>query len=427
MSQEILNNITRDERQAESVRKWITSKGRGTLECCTGYGKTRCATIIIRKFVSKLPSIRVLVVVPTSTLKEQWESIIDSLDLSKNVTVGIINTMAKSNYECDLLINDEIHRFSADSFRSIFTKVKYKYILGLTATFERLDDKHKLIEKYCPVIDTISLEVAKLNGWVSNFTEYQVIITVDDIDKYNEYNKEFYKHFEYFQFDFSLVMSMLGKTGFVNRAKYRDQLCANMDINDPRRKEIFKEVTYHATAFMRALQNRKKFIYNHPKKIDLVRKIINYRSDKKIITFSANVKMAESIGIGYVYTGKESKKKNRITVEEFSALNSGVINSVQLANEGFDCKGLSVGIVLGLDSSPIKSKQRTGRVIRKESDKYAEMFTIVIENTVECEWYSKSHTGTNYITIDEENLMKVLKGEPYETYKKKIQNFIYRF
>lgn len=37
MSQEILNNITRDERQAESVRKWITSKGRGTLECCTGF------------------------------------------------------------------------------------------------------------------------------------------------------------------------------------------------------------------------------------------------------------------------------------------------------------------------------------------------------------------------------------------------------
>lgn len=117
--------------------------------------------------------------------------------------------MAKSNYECDLLINDEIHRFSADSFRSIFTKVKYKYILGLTATFERLDDKHKLIEQYCPVIDTISLEVAKLNGWVSNFTEYQVIITVDDIDKYNEYNKEFYKHFEYFQFDFNKVKNKI--------------------------------------------------------------------------------------------------------------------------------------------------------------------------------------------------------------------------
>lgn len=27
---------TRDERQAESVAKWLKNKGRGTLECCTG-------------------------------------------------------------------------------------------------------------------------------------------------------------------------------------------------------------------------------------------------------------------------------------------------------------------------------------------------------------------------------------------------------
>ena len=55
------------------------------------------------------------------------------------------------------------------------------------------------------------------------------------------------------------------------------------------------------------------------------------------------------------------------------------------------------------------------------------MFTIAIENTVEWEWYKKSHEGVKYITIDEENLMKVLRGEPYEHYKKKIQNFTYRF
>lgn len=423
MIKDLFTPVTRDERQEESVRKWIKAKGRGTIVGCTGYGKTRCATIIIGKLIAKYPSIRVLVVVPNSTLQEQWIGILDSLGYSLNVRVGIINSIAKNDGECDLLVLDEIHRCPADTFSSVFTVVKYKFILGLTATIERLDGKHSIIEKYCPEIDNIPIEVAKANGWVSNFTEYQVILTVDDIDQYKEYNREFVKHFEYFNFDFNLVMNMLGPKGFVNRAKYRDEIC-----KDPsKRKEVFKEITYHATAFMRALQNRKKFIYNHPKKIEVVREILKHRSDKKIITFSANVKMAESIGIGYVYTGKESKKKNRITVEEFSALNSGVLNSVQLANEGFDCPGLSVGIVLGLDSSPIKSKQRTGRVIRKESDKYAEMFTLVIENTVECEWYKKSHEGMNYVTIDEENLLKVLKGEPYETYKKRVQNFTYRF
>lgn len=78
---------------------------------------------------------------------------------------------------------------------------------------------------------------------------------MDDIDLYRKYNKEFVQHFEYFNFDFDLVMSMLGQNGFVNRAKYRDELCNRNSKLD--RKEVFKEITFHATAFMRALQSRK--------------------------------------------------------------------------------------------------------------------------------------------------------------------------
>lgn len=220
-------------------------------------------------------------------------------------------------------------------------------------------------------------------------------------------------------------MSLLGKTGFKNKIKLRDEMCKNNP--NANKTEVLKQINYHSIAFMRAMQNRKKFIYNHPQKIEIAKEIIKYRADKKIITFSANTAMAESVGIGYVYTGKESKKKNRITVEEFTALPSGVINTCQLANEGFDCPGLSVGIVMGLDSSPIKSTQRTGRVVRKEGTKYAEMFTLVLENTVETEWYKKAHPTGNYTTIDVENLIKLLKGEPWEPYKKKIQNYTYRF
>lgn len=431
---DLFTPLTRDERQEESLRKWLLSKGKGTIEGCTGYGKTRVALNAIKRLLSKYPKIRVLVVVPTDLLRLQWLDHIDSNGLGLNVEVAIINTAAKTKVRCDLLVLDEIHRFAADTFSSVFKIVQYKLILGLTATIERLDGKHELINQYCPVIDTITLEVAKLNGWVSDFTEYQVIITVDDLDTYKEYNKEFVSHFEYFNFDWNLVMSMLGKHGFINRAKYRDELCKN-EKDESKRKEVFKQITYHATAFMRSLQSRKKFIHYHPKKLDVAFEIIKNRLDKKIITFSANTSIAESLDSmlrkenipSYVYTGKEGKKKNRITQEEFHTLNKGVINSCKLAIEGFDCPGLSVGIVLGVDSSPTKAIQSTGRVIRKEGSKYAEMFTLVIEGTVECEWFKKSHQNSNYITIDVDNLIKLLNGEPWEPYKKKVQNFTYRF
>ena len=201
--------VTRDERQDECKRAWLSNKGRGTIEACTGFGKTRCAINCMKAVLSKYPTIRTLVVVPTELLKNQWTTILDEQGLSLNTEVQVVNTTAKNGYECDLLIIDEIHRTAADTLQYVFSKVKYKLILGLTATLERLDGRHTIIEKYCPVVDSVSIELAKASGWVSDFTEYQVIITADDINLYKEYNKEFVKHFEFFNYDFGLVMSEL--------------------------------------------------------------------------------------------------------------------------------------------------------------------------------------------------------------------------
>jgi hypothetical protein len=125
---------------------------------------------------------------------------------------------------------------------------------------------------------------------------------------------------------------------------------------------------------------------------------------------------------------KEGKKKNRITLQEFSAMQSGVLNTCKLAEAGMDIPGLSVGIMLGVNSSETKAQQTRGRIIRKEGNKEAEYFTLVINDTIESKWWQNSHKNdTNIIKIDSENLIKVLNGEPYETYTKKLKNYTYRF
>ena len=422
---DLFTPLTRDERQEESLKAWLNNKGRGCVEGCTGYGKTRIGLNAIETVRKRYPELSVIVVVPTDVLRNQWLEQLDERGLGWNCKVEIINTASKTIDQCDLLILDEVHKFAADQFSHVFKTVKYKHVLGLTATIERLDGKHELIKKYCPVVDTVTIEVAKANGWVSEFTEYQVIVSAEDIDIYRDYNKEFVQHFEFFNFDFGLAMSMVGPKGLTNRLRYRDELCPNGSKEE--KSKVLKEIMYHSMGFTHALQNRKKFIHNHPQKIEVAREIIKHRADKKIITFSANTKMAEAIGVGYVYTGKEGKKKNRITIDEFKQLDRGVINSCKLAIEGFDCPGLSVGIVMGVDSSATKAIQSTGRVVRKEGSKYAEMFTLVMENTVEQEWFKKSHPKGDYVTIDVENLLKMLQGEEWSPYKKKIQNYTYRF
>lgn len=224
--------------------------------------------------------------------------------------------------------------------------------------------------------------------------------------------------------DWNRVNSCLGPNGF----KYRYQLSKEMCPNDEeKRKNIFKAITYHAMSFMRVLQQRKSFINNHPKKIEITRKIIEARPNSKIITFSNNIKMAESIGIGEVYSGKDSKKKGRITLEEFNSCSTGIINSINKLNEGADIKGLSVGIILGLDSSEIKAVQRRGRCIRFEEGKKAEIFNLVIDDTIETKWFSNGHPNGGYITIDEEGLNAVLRDEEPKPYVKKIKDFTFRY
>ena len=138
--------------------------------------------------------------------------------------------------------------------------------------------------------------------------------------------------------------------------------------------------------------------------------------------------MAESVGIGYVYSGKDSKKKGRMTIAEFSNIDAGILNTVQRANEGLDLPNLSVAIMLGIDSSKIKAIQRVGRVVRAEgADKQAEIFNLIIANTAEESWFQKAHTHSNYTVIDEYGLREVLAGREPQPYRKKLKQFQFRY
>lgn len=178
---------------------------------------------------------------------------------------------------------------------------------------------------------------------------------------------------------------------------------------------------------MRCIQARKAFINNHPKKIELAQKIIDNYPFSKIVTFSNNVKMAEAIKRGEVYTGKTSKKKGRTTIEEFNKKSSGVLCTCFKADEGMDIRGLSIGIVLGTNSSQIKATQRVGRICRFEENKEAMMFYLIINDSVELEWFKKANSNQSYITIDEEGLEDVLAGKEPKPYVKKVKDFQFRF
>ena len=423
LSLDIFKPMTRDERQHESVTKWLKAKGHASVVAGTGVGKTFIAIKAIQRMRKRYPELSVLVLVPTSALYTQWIEKLTENDVLKNTIVQVMMGASQRKYECDLLIIDECHRINSEVLSNVFNVVKYKAILGLTATFERLDGRDRILAKYAPVCDEIPIEVAMANGWVSPYKDYVVILDAPDISIYKEYNREFNEHFGFFDYKWDVVNSLVGKDGFEKRKAYTSKIC-----KDPEEwKNVFKMVTYHAMGFWRTLKARKAFIANHPEKIRVAQKIIKARNDKKIITFCSSVKVAESFKNGYIFTGKDGKRKNKMTLEEFSKETAGILHTCKLAEEGISIGDLSVGIMLGVNSSKTKQVQTLGRILRLAEGKQAEFFTLVIRDTVETEWMRKSRSSDYYEIIDEEALDHILNNEPYDTYKRKLQKLNFRF
>jgi hypothetical protein len=68
-----------------------------------------------------------------------------------------------------------------------------------------------------------------------------------------------------------------------------------------------------------------------------------------------------------------------------------------------------------------------GRSVRFEEGKIAEIFTLVLRNTQEYNWFQNSNTS-EVIYINEQQLDKVLVGETIETREHdNIVNTTYRF
>lgn len=339
--------LSRTERQNLGIRKWVANGCRGSWVWATGTGKTRASISAIKLFLTKNKNKKIVVIVPTEHLKIQWMQELAKNGIYHDVSVEIINSAIKSPEKVDLIILDECHRYGSDQFIEIFRTKDPTLVLGLSATFQRLDGRHELLAKYCPICDIITVKEAIENEWLSKYKEYKVIIEPDDINLYREYNRQFQESFSFFNFDFNIAMECL------KNIIYRRSYAKHMGV---KASEIDAIVfTWH-----RALKARKAYVMEHPKKIEIAQKILAARPFSKAITFSATIKQAEKIGGGYVVHSGKTKKKNRMTIEEFGRLTTGVIHTAKSMDEGSDVKGLNLAIILCNTSSSTQKTQRVG-------------------------------------------------------------------
>jgi len=74
---------------------------------------------------------------------------------------------------------------------------------------------------------------------------------------------------------------------------------------------------------MKALHARKSFIENHPKKIEICRRIIDAKPNTKGILFCPTIKFAKEIKRGKVLYSAQKTSENKKIIEEFNVAEKG--------------------------------------------------------------------------------------------------------
>lgn len=187
--------MTKTERQYISLNKFRDAKGIGTIVACFRFGKTQLGVNAIDRVTGKNPMSNIIVLTPSSAVKDVWDKALgdrlSTISITLCTATTMINRMDRENIVCDILIIDEVHKFTSKEWYKVFN-IKYKYLLCLTATFP-VGERGDMIYRHAPIIDTISETEAVKNGWISNFIEFNIPITISDpyeLKKYAVYSKE---------------------------------------------------------------------------------------------------------------------------------------------------------------------------------------------------------------------------------------------
>jgi superfamily II DNA or RNA helicase len=347
------------------------------------------------------------IVVPTTTLKNAWvkpkTGLIAKFKL-KNVQVFVVNTYVKLPRVCDLLIADELHRYSnkdAYLFSKVIGDTKYTWFLGLSATLEQhhiafLNSRHI---KSC---GHVSMQECKENGWVSDYQVVNFGIDLDEVDRerYDKLHKAFNQHFAMFNHDFDIAMQCL-----LSRDA-RHQRAEDLNISEQR-------LMISAIQWNKNMRERKAFLYNTHSKLTTAKELA--KLDKHIICFSESVDFAEELAaqIGdkaVSFHSKNGVKTNRLNLAKFTDKRTRVncMCTAKSMDEGFDAPDADMGIICSRTSKQLQSTQRVGRLIRAQEGKKAFIVNLYIKNSQDEVWLKKASKGTLCLWMDDLDQLKQL-------------------
>ena len=344
--------MSRDQVQEEALDIAINNRRCG-LGISMGVGKTRVGLQHMIKNYNPLANY--LVVAPKKSIFKSWADEINKIDndyLSNHITYSTYLSINKHNpNDYDIVYLDECHSL-LENHESFLSQFKGK-ILGLTGTppKRRGTEKYRMVNRYCPIKYTFSVDDASDNKILN---QYQIIIHqlqlsgVPTVKKKGRDGGHWYT-------------SEIKDYGYVtNRIA---------EAQTPQQRQL-------------ASIMRMRSMMDYNTKEDYVKSLLKNMGHKCIV-FANTQKQADRICKHSYHSGNKNSQDN---LELFSDGRIDQMSCVLQLSEGVSIPGLKQGIIMHAYGNERKSSQRIGRLLRLSPDQTATCHILCYMGTQDEKW-----------------------------------------
>jgi superfamily II DNA or RNA helicase len=361
--------------QTEALQAWKTSGRRGVVVLPTGAGKSHVAHMAMEQVGRSC-----LIVVPTIDLMHQWYSgFLDSYTLDevgllgggyhelKPITVTTYDSaaihMERYGDRFGLVVFDEVHHLPGPTYQQAARMMVAPFRLGLTATPERQDGRHHVLDEVVgPIV--YRRDIKDLAGeFLADYDveRLEVGLTEAELARYDEARGTY--------------LSFIRRAGirFDGPGGWGDFIKRSSQSADGR-------------AAMRAYREQKRISLTCEAKLELVERLAARHADDRMIVFTADNETVYALSrqlLLPVITHQTPTKERREVLEEFRSGKYRVVVTSKVLNEGVDVPEANVAVVLSGSGSVREHVQRLGRILRKQGDKRALLYEVITRNTAE--------------------------------------------
>lgn len=391
------------EYQSEAIEAWAGSGNRGITVLPTGSGKSLVGVMAISRVGRSA-----LVVAPTIELMNQWYDLL--CEAFAEVSVGLlgggyheIRDLTIATYHSaylhveqwgnrfGLIIFDEVHHLPGPQFSHAAEMSLAPYRLGLTATLERPDGRHQLLDRLVGPVN-YRQEIEQLAG------EY--------LASYRVERRE---------------VQMVAEERVAYRAseaEYRSFLrVKNVTTGSAAGWREFVRLSGSSAAgrrAMKAYREHRRIALGAAAKFEELESILKAHPRDRVIVFTQDNETVYQISRALLIPAITHQTRTRERREILLKFNRGEYLAVltsKVLNEGVNVPEANVAVVLSGSATIREHVQRLGRILRPREGKEAVLYEVVTKGTMEKEVSRRRRQHSAYAAADEGDASAAVGGE----------------